>query len=966
MSIRLFGPVEDQDSGYGTINTFYSPFCSKKQKGASATIEKPSNTKPTEKKTYTKQVSTHGIVATCTPTIETIQPVIELTQSNTENDASLANLQIQEDMPTEVTTIEDVQQEETQAEEVPIEEVPLEEMEELEVVHKKKKHKKNKRKSSEKEHKKKKKSKRTESTTSDNEDVGIVSPYFHPEHKNMFEIIDENDRELIQRQENNDMEKETKEDQKQEIDEEDKKHEEKENQVIPEEDKEEDEKTKKAREKVSLEETCRAIRETVLQNNTDAKIICKWYWTATRLFSGNYLLQSIYPLFGERNPESISDLFLRNITLLREIDFSKIESILRGKPYNTDETKYHNEVVELFRTWHSIFHAYSVLYASKNRKVNGTVIPIPQYIDHIPEEIEDVLGPDQELLVFLYQRAEFQQLRRDEKNNVYEPFVTPDDHHTYYYKRKCTLQEFIEASVMPRASYPKEYDIYTFKYNTPKHMFNLISSLPDPRFPLLKRNPNLFSFDNGILDIGGDIEKCILPMTFYEYKDRNLQRIRGGWKKISDLPKDSITCNYIKGEIKSSWWPTVECQQLARIEKHKMEEKYKKKKKTIILTPDEEQLRDLELASPDEFNSVLEKWRKEGKIPSLPEPEEEKIDDHIKQSEKRELRIEQKRLIKLIQGMAIWNVFKMQDFRDEDVYWFGALMGRMIAKKDKLEVAPYLRGVGGTGKSTILKLILAMLDPIDVTLVQDDGRKGFSDQHMIGKRIVAALDIGSKPNFSKTRLNSYISKEPMLTDILYGESKVQTDSFPTWMLAGNGQPPWSDLSGCIARRIIIFLFTNIIGTVDTDLFDKCLEELPKLLVVFQFMYLDMIEHLAGRGVWSKDLEGNNIMSSMVYKAKQSFLVCSSSLSSFLDDTDWIINTKTDEKKEVCEDHTITQKQFNTTYERWRKFHGLRGDIKGINIIEDSPILKVFGIQMKESDNREKNILSGIKLAEKLQ
>jgi hypothetical protein len=330
-------------------------------------------------------------------------------------------------------------------------------------------------------------------------------------------------------------------------------------------------------------------------------------------------------------------------------------------------------------------------------------------------------------------------------------------------------------------------------------------------------------------------------------------------------------------------------------------------------------------------------------------------------SKERILRPNQIRLINLLKNMHIWEIFSFQEFQEEDVYWFGALMGRMIAQKDKLEAAPFLRGVAGTGKSTILKLILSMLDPVDVTLIQDDGRKGFADQHIIGKRIVAAMDIGSKPNFSKTRLNSYISKEPMLSDVMYKDSVTQMETNTNWMLAGNGEPPWSDLSGCIARRLIIFLFKNMIDKSNTNLFDNCLTELPKLLVIFQFMYIDMTETLSGRTLWDKDAEDRNIMSNMMHKTRQSFLVSSSSLSAFLEDADWCINHKTDEKQEVSADDTVTQSNFNKAFSKYCKMNGVKHDKRTINVIEDVPILKIFGIKIQDGEKAQNAKLTGVKL-----
>jgi uncharacterized protein DUF5906 len=1005
MSCRMFGEVEDQDVGYARVTPFsFSPFFAKTSTGASASalgsikrsaFKLTTNITSMISKKMTAQATSQ---ATCA-----IIPSMSQSESDVESIEKNVNKQIEEEpiiQQPEEPIIQEPEEEPIPQEptEEPIPQEPeelipqepeemVDDVSEEPIIHKKrKKHKvmacndvppiphssntiRKKRKS------KKHKTHQTIPESTDIPPENNIPDYFHPEHRSMFDIIDDDERkEIVQDQFNNDNDECDQKHNEEQEEEEEKKEVEAKNQVDDEDvddqkvNRESDSKAKSAKkaQKQDLEETCKAIRETVLTKNTNPEMICNWFISAKRLFSSSFLIRSAYPLFGERNPQNTNTIFLHNVTTLKELNFELIKDILAEK-HQISEIDFHNDMKELFRTWHSVFHASTILYASKHRVLTGTVIPIPQYVDHIPEEIEDILKPDQELMSFLYKSAEDKQLRRDDKNNVYEPFTTPEGDHTFYYKRKCTLQQFIENAFMPAAAFPREYDIYTDKSTTPRHVFSLISSLPDSRFPILKRNPNLFSFENGVLDIAGNEEHKTDPMTFYEYNDTGRKRNKSGyWKTVKDLPPDSISCNYIKGTVDRSWWPTIESAKNARLEKAA----FKKKEGKSITKDHTDFINRFPVPEGDECISLEEFTCRVNQYTQNDNEEEIKIDAppplprtryHNNQSEKRHLRVEQKRLIKLLKSTPLWTIFETQNFEEEDTYWFGAIMGRMIAKTDKKEAAPYLRGVGGSGKSTILKLILAMLDPVDVTLIQDDGRKQFSDQHIVGKRIVAAMDIGAKPNFSKTRLNSYISKEPLLTDIMYsGESLAQMKPDANWMLGGNGEPPWTDLSGCIARRLIIFLFMIMIDKADTTLFDRCLAELPKLLIIFQFMYLDMINHLGARGFWDKE-DGKNMMSGMMHKAKQSFLVSSSSLSSFLEDIDWIINPKNDKKNEITEANTITKTQFNSTYRKWRSNHHLQGDVKGINIIEDAPILKVFGISMIEDDQHGSFILSGVKL-----
>ncbi len=100
--------------------------------------------------------------------------------------------------------------------------------------------------------------------------------------------------------------------------------------------------------------------------------------------------------------------------------------------------------------------------------------------------ITDVpLTPEQELLQFLFERASGQQLYRDTQNNVYQRGIQPNGM-GYFYFRECSLEEFVAHSVMPRHSYSKEYDTLTSHADIPRRMFDLLSCLPDSRFPFIR------------------------------------------------------------------------------------------------------------------------------------------------------------------------------------------------------------------------------------------------------------------------------------------------------------------------------------------------------------------------------------------------------------------------------------------------------------------------------------------------
>jgi hypothetical protein len=453
----------------------------------------------------------------------------------------------------------------------------------------------------------------------------------------------------------------------------------------------------------------------------------------------------------------------------------------------------------------------------------------------------------------------------------------------------------MEGAIMPPEAYPNEYAIFTDKASTPNHVLNLLSSLPDLRFPMLEKNMSLFAFNNGIINFE--------TMEFYAYDTCKLAtgvKTRSLTKTIEDLPAGSVCCHYIDSMVDISLWPNKEQKQAAR----------------------------------------QEECRNNG-IPIS-----------------RRFPYEAKRLVEEIKKLSINAIFQAQKYQDDDIFYCCATLGRALSHlNDNKQVAPYYRGVAGTGKSTLLKLLMMMRDKEDVGLLMEDGRKTFGDMHLYDKELNVALDIGKNPTFSKTRLNNYISKEDITVDILYSRS-VQSACKANWIFASNNQIPWTDVSGGLARRFIIWVFDQLILSTDSTLFDRCVGELAKLFVLWGLCYRLFRKIIGTKSVWDKDDEGNRFLPERVYKARQSYLASCSSLSLFLEDPEYCRTSKTDD--------TVTPADIAAVQAVNKKLHYFqryqKTSLSSIDPVEDIPLLNAFGVHYEaDIQGKSKGHLSGLQL-----
>lgn len=520
----------------------------------------------------------------------------------------------------------------------------------------------------------------------------------------------------------------------------------------------------------------------VLGLESSAETISKYIRTVEQIISNDHksFLHNIHILF-----ETKADVQLRviqtNVAFFAMLDGSQ----LQGTPYSTfsrdDILKYANKI---FRHLASSFDLYNgckqILEA---RDQDHDISPIfPTMFSSIDTLGDRDLKPHQMLLDYLFQIAAQRGLRRTE-NGVYQQFN--NGYNTFFFEWISDTIDWVYQAVTPVNVSPEMYDALTLKPSTPKHILDILSKLPDVRFPFLTKKRTLFSYKNGIFDAS----TCL----FYVYE------------KTYDMPKHVVSVQEGLGSLfaTSNYFDM----------KFPLEYTYTDFDFTLIPTPN--------------FNKILED----------------------------------------------------QDFDEKAKYWMFSLTGRMlhdVNNMDGWQVAPYLKGVAGSGKSTWYKLVSRFYEAVDIGYLADDCETRFVDQHLIDARMVLCLDVSSDFGLSTTRFNSYASGESIVVNRKFLTSITKQWTAPI-AFASNSQPPIESRSGSGVRRFVIFVFDNVIKNTDTCLVDKCMEELPLFLIKCARYYKDAVSKYGTISLWDRE----DILPEMCHKAKQEYLVTCCSLSAFL-------------------------------------------------------------------------------------
>jgi energy-coupling factor transporter ATP-binding protein EcfA2 len=224
-----------------------------------------------------------------------------------------------------------------------------------------------------------------------------------------------------------------------------------------------------------------------------------------------------------------------------------------------------------------------------------------------------------------------------------------------------------------------------------------------------------------------------------------------------------------------------------------------------------------------------------------------------------------------------------QQYDTHSKFWMYTMCGRAfhsIGSLDDWQICMFIRGVAGSGKSTILKVMALMYQDNHIGRLMSDGQTTFADEHLFDKFMVLAMDLDKEVQISTTRMNSMISGEGLSVNRKHKIALNCQWSAPL-LMASNSQPPFRDVAGNIVRRFMIFLFDHAVMESDPHLFTKLLSELPLLCVKMARSYLSAVQSYGSRSLWEP-----GILPPMIHRSRREYLVMTNPMSAFLE-SDWV-------------------------------------------------------------------------------
>ena len=198
------------------------------------------------------------------------------------------------------------------------------------------------------------------------------------------------------------------------------------------------------------------------------------------------------------------------------------------------------------------------------------------------------------------------------------------------------------------------------------------------------------------------------------------------------------------------------------------------------------------------------------------------------------------------------SIFDYQEF-DEDVSrWIYVLIGRLLfelGELDNWQIALFLEGVAGSGKSTITKIVKKFYETADVGVLSNNIEKKFGLSSLRNKLLFLAPEIKNDFGLEQSEFQLLVEGGDMQLPVKFKDSHYIEWKIPG-LFAGNEPPNYTDNSGSISRRLVVAKFHKKVNNKDSDMDKKLEKELPSIIKKSASAYLSAVNRYRGQDFWS--------------------------------------------------------------------------------------------------------------------
>ncbi|KAF6252713.1 hypothetical protein COO60DRAFT_1643842 [Scenedesmus sp. NREL 46B-D3] len=198
-------------------------------------------------------------------------------------------------------------------------------------------------------------------------------------------------------------------------------------------------------------------------------------------------------------------------------------------------------------------------------------------------------------------------------------------------------------------------------------------------------------------------------------------------------------------------------------------------------------------------------------------------------------------------------ILDTQRFPDEVKRWMYVFIGRLLHElglRDGWQVVPFLKGLGGSGKSTIINDVVGIVyNKLDVGVLSNNCERRFGLSGIADKLVFLAPEIKEDLQLEQAEFQSIISGEEVQINKKHETAKSMRWTTPG-IMGGNELPGWIDNSGSITRRVVVFFFGTFVDRGDMHLRTKLRGEIGYIIQKCARAYIEAVAEVGSDNVWS--------------------------------------------------------------------------------------------------------------------
>lgn len=200
---------------------------------------------------------------------------------------------------------------------------------------------------------------------------------------------------------------------------------------------------------------------------------------------------------------------------------------------------------------------------------------------------------------------------------------------------------------------------------------------------------------------------------------------------------------------------------------------------------------------------------------------------------------------------GIFNYQGLDESVSRTVY---AMMGKCfyeVGEMDRWEVIMFIKGVAGSGKSTIGKFLKEIYPATDIAILSSNIEKKFGLQPIFDKLLWLCFEVKGNWGLDQGDFQCMISGEEIPVAMKHKTAVTTLWKTPGMLMGNEVARSWLDAAGSMTRRILVLEFLKKVKQADTTLGSKIRERLAATIHKCNMAYRTLVDYCGSAGIWDK-------------------------------------------------------------------------------------------------------------------